>query len=200
MDRGTAGAERDRLVAAFSKAASEHGYAQLEVEQVLRYADVPLATFEEHFAGMEQGLIAAQDSFIDRLWLDLVGACEGTAEWPLKVRAALGAVLSSVVEASTLARVFAIEATAASVAAAERHFSALDQFAVLLREGRRYFPAAASLPDATERALVGGVASIVSGHLLMEDPEAIPSLEGQLVELLLMPYVGRAEARRVAAA
>ncbi|MGC1167191.1 MAG: TetR/AcrR family transcriptional regulator [Solirubrobacterales bacterium] len=190
--------ERRLLIAAFTKAAAEHGYAKLEAEQVLRHAGVPRATFEAHFKTMEQGLIAAQDTFLDRLWLDVTAACESTDEWPLKVRAAMAAVLSSLAEASSQARVFAIEATAASLAAAERQFAALDRFAKLLRDGRAIYPCAATLPEATERALVGGIASIVSGHLLVEEPQAIPRLESELVELVLIPYVGEGEARRVA--
>lgn len=196
---GGAGEQRERIVAAIAKAASEHGYAKLTIDQVLRYAGVPRSTFEAHFESKEQGLIAAQDAFFDRLRLDVAGACDSPADWPLKVRAALRAILSSLVEANNLARVFAVEATA-SLAAAERQFAALDQFAALLRDGRRRYPHAASLPDATERALVGGIASIVSGHLLMEDPQAIPALEEELVELVLMPYLGEIEARRVAEA
>lgn len=198
-DPEATGAQRERLVSAFAKAAAEHGYAGLELEQVLRYAGVDRATLEAHFESKEQGLIAAQDAFLDRLWLDVVGACSAPGDWPLKVRAALAAVLASLVEASNLARVFAVEAAAASLAAAERQYAALDQFATLLSDGRRHFPEASSLPDATERALVGGIASIVSGHLLMEDPQAIPVLEPQLVELLLIPYLGEGEARRIAA-
>lgn len=196
---GASGGQRERLVAAFSKAAAEHGYAQLKVEQVARYAGVPAEAFEAHFESKEQGLVAAQDAFLQRLWLDVITACDSSVEWPLKVRASLRAILASLVEASTLARVFAIEATAASLVAAERQFAALDQFAELLREGREHFPAAATLPAATERGLVGGIASIVSNHLLMEDPQAIPKLEEQLIEFILIPFMGEGEARRVAA-
>lgn len=191
--------DRERLVAAFGKAVAEHGYAALTVDLVVNYAGISRDIFEVHFEGKEQGLLAAQDAFLERLWLDAVHACENLEEWPLKVRAGLGAILSSVVEASTLARVFAVEACAASLAAAERQFVALDEFATLLREGRRSYPRAESLPDTTERALVGGIASIVSGHLLMEDPQAIPPLETELVELVLIPYLGESEARRMAA-
>lgn len=190
---------REWLVSAFAKAAGEHGYANLEVEQVLRHAGVSRAAFEANFASMEQGLVAAQDAFLDRLWLDIAAACEEPTDWAFKVRAALAAILSSLVEASSLARVFAIEAVAASLVAAERQFAMLDRLAVLLRKGRDHHPLAVSLPDATERALVGGIASIVSGHLLMENPQAIPSLETELVELLLIPYVGEEEAKRIAA-
>jgi AcrR family transcriptional regulator len=193
-----AGGQRERLVAAFAKATAEHGYARLEVEQVLRYAGVSRSIYDKHFATKEQGLIAAQDAFLDRLWLDVVQACDVAGEWPVKVRAAVGAILASLVEASDLARVFVVEASAASLSAAERQFAALDQFARLLRGGRRHYPDAESLPEATERALVGGIASIVSAHLLMEDPQAIPPEEPQLVELLLIPYLGEEEARRLA--
>lgn len=191
--------DRERLIAAVAKAASEHGYAGLTVEQVVRYAGVSRAIFDAHFESKEQSLIAAQEAFLHRLWLDVVHACEATADWPGKVRAALEAALASLAEASSLARAFTVEAVS-SVAAAERQFAAFEEFATLLREGRRHYPDAASLPDATERALIGGIASIVSGHLLMEDPQAIPALEPQLVELLLIPYVGEDEARRVAGA
>jgi AcrR family transcriptional regulator len=194
------GGERDRLIAAFARAASEQGYAKLTVEQVLRYAGFSQGTFEAHFESKEQGLVAAQDAFLHRLWLDVVGACDSTVGWPAKVRAALEAILTSLVETSALARVFAFEAPAASLAAAEQQIVALDRFASLLREGRHQYPQAASLPVATERALVGGIASIISSHLLMEDPQAIPALKEDLVELVLIPYLGESGARQAASA
>lgn len=191
--------DRERLVAAFGKAMAEHGYAGLTVEQVVAYAGIPREIYAIHFESKEQGLVAAQDAFLERLWLDAAHACEESEEWPLQVRAGLSAILASLVEASALARVFAVEACSASLAAAERQFAALDQFAELLRRGRHDYPAAATLPAATERALVGGIASIVSAHLLMEDTQAIPALERELVELVLIPYLGESGARRAAA-
>jgi AcrR family transcriptional regulator len=191
---------RERLVNAVSKVAAEQGYSRLTLDQVTRYAGVSPATFEEHFASKEQGLIAAQDAFLTRLQLEVASACEAESSWPMKVRAALRAILGSLVETSSLARVFAIEAAAASIAATERQFATLDDFAALLSDGRELYPRAASLPDAAERALVGGIASIVSGRLLAEDPQALVALEPQLVELVLTPYLGHAEAKRIAAA
>jgi AcrR family transcriptional regulator len=193
-------AERQRLLAAFTKVAAEHGYADLEIEQVCAYAGVTRETFEAHFETKEQGLVAAQDAFLRQLLLDVVAVCDTPVEWPLRVRAGLEAVISSLLEARGLARVFAVEAAANSIAAAERQRAIFDEFAALLREGRRHYPAAASLPDVTEQVVIAGVAAIVSGHLLLEDPLAIPTEEAQLVELLLMPYVGAAEARRFASA
>lgn len=190
--------ERDRLIAAFGKAASEHGYRDLTVEQVARYAGTSRARIEAYFGSKEQGLVAAQDAFLDRLRLDVLDACAGPGEWPLRVRAAMRSLIASLVEASALARVFAVEATAVSFAAAERQLAVLDAFAKLLREGRRDNPAASALPPVTERAVVGGIASIITGFLLAEEPQALASLETELVELVLIPYVGREQASRIA--
>ena len=193
-------AERDRLIAAFGKAAEEHGYGEVTAERVARYAGLPRARYEAHFETKERALVAAQDVFLERLLTDAFFAGEAVGEWPGKVRAALSAVLASLAEASALARVFAVEAVGASFAAAERQFAALERFAALLRDGRRRYPRAASLPAPTERVLIGGVASIVSAHLLAEDPAALPVLEPGLAETLLVPYLGEAEARRIASA
>jgi AcrR family transcriptional regulator len=191
-------AQRERLVAAISRAAAEQGYEKLTVEHVVRYAGVPLATFYEHFATKEQGLMAAFDAFLDRLWLEVSAVCETESEWPEKVKAAVDVTLSYLVEASNIARVFAVEAATASLAATQRQLAALEEFATLLRDGRRFYPRAADLPAPTERALVGGIASIISGHLLAEEPQVLVDLEPELIELVLIPYLGQAEAKRVA--
>lgn len=188
---------RARLLAAVAKAAGEQGYEQVTVERVARYAGVADVVFFQHFESREQALIAAYDSFVERLWDEAVGACAGTAPWPAQVRGAIAAVIGSLTEASAIARAFLVEATASSIAGAERQIAAMDRFAGLLREGRDA-SRSHGLPEATERTLVGGIASIVSGCLLAEDPQALPALEPQLVELVLIPYVGIDEARRVA--
>lgn len=195
---GAADPERARFIAAFGKAASEHGYRELTIEQVARYAGSTPEQIGAHFASKEDGLVAAQDAFLDGIWLDVLDACETAADWPLKVRAAVRSVIVSLTEASALARVFAIEGTAASVSAAERQFAVLDSFARLLRDGRRIYPRAEEMPMITERALVGGVASILSGHLLAEEPRVLAGLEPQLVELILTPYVGPRLAGQIA--
>lgn len=190
---------RQRLVEAFSRAAAEYGYADVEIETVVRYAGLSAADFEQQFDGREEILVAAQEAFFERLWLGVVAVCEGTGSWSEKVRDAVSAVIESVVEASALARVFAIEAPGLSPRVAERQFATLNRLADLLRAGRHEYPDAADLPDSTERGLVGGTVSVVTEHLLVEDSQAIPNLREQIVEFLLRPYLGEEGARQVAA-
>lgn len=198
-DAAAADAERARFVAAFGKAAAEHGYRELTFEQVARFAGSSRERLGVHFATKEEGLLAAQDAFLSELRLDAEEACRGQGEWPVRVRAAIASVVTTLAEASALARVLTIEATA-SLAAAERQFAAFDAFARLLGDGRRLYGRAEGLPPATERAIIGGLASMMTEPLLSEDPAALVALEPELVELTLAPFIGAAEARRVAAA
>jgi AcrR family transcriptional regulator len=192
------GDERGRIVTAIAKAVADYGYAELTLEQVLASARVTPAQFEAHFQSLEQGLIAAQEEFLERLRVEVASACDLDRAWTDNVRAALDAALAYLAEANVLARGFAVEATAASLAVSERQYATLETFADLLREGRRFYPQAAEMPPMIENALVGGIASIVANRLLSEEPQALADLEPQLAEFLLVPYVGRSEASRLA--
>jgi AcrR family transcriptional regulator len=190
---------RPRLIAAFSKAAAEEGYAHLDLDTVARYAGLTVADFEAEFDGVEAALLAAQEAFHGRLRSEALAACEGCEDWSGQVRAALAAVLASLIEAGPMARVFAVEVPASSFAAAEFQLTALEECADLLRQGRSLDPRAALLPELTERLLVGGAAAIVCSHLLAEDTTALPALAPELATAFLAPYLGVAEALRVAA-
>jgi AcrR family transcriptional regulator len=190
--------EPDLLLSAFTKALAEEGYAAVTLRSVARTAGVPEREIEARFETREQGLIAAQDAFLERLWLEVRGACEVPSEWPRKVSAGLACAIGALTEASALARAFTVEATGASLVAAERHFAAIDRFASLLTDGRRRYPRAGALPELTEQILIGGIASIAASVLLAEEPAALLRQRAELTEMLLIPYLGAEEARSVA--
>jgi AcrR family transcriptional regulator len=192
------GDERSQIVAAIARAVAEYGYAGVRMDSVLRQAEVSDDRFRAHFTNLEQGLVAAQEAFLEQVRLEVALACDLDRPWTENVCAALNAVLVYVTEASDLARGFTVEATASSLAASERHYAALAALADLLRQGRRFHPRAEEMPDAVEQALIGGIASIVSARLLTEEPQTLLDLEPQFAEFLLLPYLGRAEAGRVA--
>jgi AcrR family transcriptional regulator len=195
--RGRDEGERSRVLAAITKAIGEHGYVGLSTDEILTNAGLSRDDFDSHFESKEQCIIAAQDDFLQDLFLEVSGACTHQRDWPANVRAGLGAGLSYIVELSPLARVFAVEASAGSLGAHERQFAVLDVFAALLREGRIHFPDSADLPEVTERVLVGGVASIVSDRLLSEEPRTLVGLEPELSELILAFYLGPEDAHKV---
>lgn len=191
-------AQRKRLIDAFIKVAAERGYAQTEVSEVAVVAGLSPDDFHAHFANKRECLSAAHDAFFGRLLAETAAAVDRDREWPLQVRDAVGAALEFVEETASRARFFTVEVLVAGPLMVERYASALEHVVPLLREGRKHFPAAAGMPEMTEPVLIGGVAFLVQRYLLAEERLRLARLEPELVEILLTPYVGREEAKRIA--
>jgi AcrR family transcriptional regulator len=159
---------------------------------------VPSQTFYRHFPDTDQCLLAAYDRFFERLMTHIEAARDDRDPWPVQVKAAIGAALGFFAEVAGAGRVFAVEGLSIGPAALERCFASVESLAELLRRGRDYNQAAASLPAATEQILVAGVALVISRHLLAEEGALLPSKEPEMAEAVLTPFLGGNEAKRIA--
>jgi AcrR family transcriptional regulator len=180
--------------------AAEWGYRAVTVEAVAKAAGLAPERFEAHFSSMEEALGAAQEQFLERMRREAEDSCRAEARWPERVRAGLATVLGRVVETEGLSRALMVEGPGLDFAAGQRQLEALERFAAMLAEGRRLYPRAARLPRLAERTIVGGVASIVTELVRGEEVLRLPTLEAELLEFLLAPYLGLEGARRFAAA
>jgi AcrR family transcriptional regulator len=195
-----AGNQRQRLMAGVARALAGHGYAEMTVEHVLAEAGVSRTTFYENFENKRECVLVAHEEAFDRLAGELFRACAGESEWTAKVAAGIGAAIGFAVRNPEEAQLLVIDAVAADPTLAARVIASNDYLVGLLRHGREQCPSAATLPELTERALIGATTSVVGGRLLCGQADQLADLEPQLVQLLLMPYVGIEEARRVAEA
>lgn len=185
--------ERERLVDAFTKVAAERGYAATGVEEVTAEAGLPRDVFAAHFSDKRQCLLAAYDSFFDRLVGEIEDALDPETPWPRQVRVGVGAALGFVVDSAGPARLFAVEALAVGPPAIERYIAAIERIVAVLRLGRERSPAASELPDLTEAVLIAGAVSLVTAALLAEEQARLPQLESEVAEVLLLPYAGSGE-------
>lgn len=189
---------RQRLIDSATRVAGERGYAKTTVAEVVRGAGVSRRTFYMHFSTKRSCLMAAREAFFERLWLEVMAAAGSQEDWPWQVRTAMSTCLDFLGETGVLAREFGAEVAVVGPDAAAAKAALIERFASQLRSGRRLYPSALNLPPSTELALIGGVVSIVSDRLLGEEAFLLSELEPELVEHLLIPYLGRDEARRVA--
>ena len=177
-----------------AQAVSEHGYLAMNVEQVLVNAGVSRTTFYENFDNKRDCVIAAHEQAFSRLSSELVAACAREADWQAKLAAAVAAAIEFATRAPEEALLLVIDAVAADSILASRVMASNDFFVGLLRNGREECPGAAELPELTERALIGAMTSIVGAKLMSGQADRLIELEPQLVQLMLMPYVGVEEA------
>jgi AcrR family transcriptional regulator len=192
--------QRQRLLVGAAAAVAEHGYAEMNVEHVLERAGVSRTTFYQQFDNKRECVLVAHEQAFDRLTGELVRACAGQSEWPAKVVAAVAATIDFAVRTPEQAQLLVLETLAAEPVLALRVLASNDFLVGLLRNGREQCPQAASLPELTERALIGATASVIGHRLLFDQADRLPALAPQLVQLILIPYLGNEEAARLARA
>jgi len=192
--------QRRRLMAGMARALARKGYAEMSVEDVLTEAGVSRTTFYEHFKNKRECVLLAHEEAFDRLAAELFRACAGENEWPAKVAVAVSAAIGFAARNPDEAQLLVVDALAADPTLAERALLSNDYLVGLLRNGREQCLQAGTLPELTERALIGAASSVVGTRLLAGQVDQLPVLEPQLIQLMLMPYVGISEARRIAEA
>jgi AcrR family transcriptional regulator len=194
------GDRRLRLTAALTRASTEWGYLAVAVDRIARYAGLTVDDFHEHFASKDECLLAAFERFLERLFSHVNDECRSAGDWPEKVKTVIEAGFEYVAELEGTARLFVVDAKSAGPAAIELTAASIGRAATRLKHGRLLYPMSAGMPDPTEGTLVAGVVMIASVHLLAEEAYMLPELAPEAVEMVLTPYIGRHEARRLAAA
>lgn len=189
--------QRRRLLSAMAESVAIHGYAASSVARVIELAGVSRATFYALFENRHECLLAAYDAVLASFFAAIEDACAGASPWPDRAARAIAAAVRFARERPEQVRLLALDTVAADLEAAGRAIAGVDMLAELLRAGREHNAKSRSLPDVTERALVGAVASAINWRLLSGEP--LDDLEPQLVQLVLTPYLGSAAAVRQAA-
>jgi hypothetical protein len=111
-------------------------------------------------------------------------------------------MLSFLAAEPNLARLSMVEALVAGPVVVERYDAAIRSLVPYLEAGRKGRSAAVldQLSASTEEALVGGVVSLISRRIIAGRTADLEQLLPDLVEFVLTPYLGSAEAAAIAQA
>jgi AcrR family transcriptional regulator len=191
--------QRRRIIEAAAELIAKRGYHGTTIELIIRRAKVGYATFYKNFSSKEECLVAIFDGAGEVLRPTLRNAYEShDGPWAERVAIVLGTLFELIVENPAPARVCLVEALTAGPIAVARYERMLANFEPLLLPGRKIKPGNAELPDTLEATLFGGVFWIAYQRLIVGEVERLIELLPETIELVLSPYVGEAEAVRVA--
>jgi AcrR family transcriptional regulator len=190
--------QRERIITALVDTVAERGYNATTVAHITKAASVSRRTFYEHFADKEACFLAAYEMVADHIRDSMQVAAQAFDEWPQKVRAALGTMLSFLAGEPELARVCMIEPVAAGGEIATRYRASMQGFVEILKAGRPEHSGERPLPEATEATLVGGIVSLIVREINAGRTEKLEQLLPDLVELTLAPYLGGEQAAKFA--
>jgi hypothetical protein len=125
-------------------------------------------------------------------------ACGGARGWVEAMAAAIRATLEFAAADPVAAGVLTHEAMAAGRDGTARRERLLSYAAEALAAGRRQPSAPEDLPQLTEHAVAGGIAALIAERLATGRSAELPALAPEAIQFALTPYLGAAEARRIA--
>lgn len=191
--------QRERLIAGLTQALYEVGYQKTTVSLIGQMASVSKSDFYKHFASKDECFHAAYESAVDRIRDPVLAACarHEDGEWSPRVRDGIASLLTTLAADPALASISLVEGLRAGRGVYDRYQAALEGFVGFLREGAPRGPDGEEVPEATDEAVVGGIASLLGRRVLSGDPEQIEELLPVVLEFALTPHLGATEARRI---
>jgi AcrR family transcriptional regulator len=188
--------QRARIVAATIMVASEHDVGGVTVSRVITKARISRRTFYELFGDCGDCLRAAYEQILGRAASRARPAYEAEQRWLDRVRAGLCAALEFFDEQPQFARLCFVQAPASGeqtlvcrARLVRALAEALDTDYVAERSSR-------VRPELLSQAAIGGVLEILHTRLLAAQTIDLTELSGQLMAVIVLPYLGPAAARR----
>jgi AcrR family transcriptional regulator len=188
--------QRERLVAALADVLYERGYEQTTVASIGKRAGVSKSDFYKQFKSKDECFISAYDAAVERLRECVRSACAEAEEWGQGVCDALASLLSLLASEPAQARLALVEGLRAGRGVYDRYQEAVQSFVPYLREGAPA-PPEGRPPEATDEAVVGGIASLLARRAIAGETEQVEDFLPEVAEFALTPYLGVAEARRI---
>jgi len=191
--------QRERLLAGLTEVLYEVGYQKTTVSLIGQRASVSKSDFYKHFGSKDECFFAAYEAAIERIRERVVAACGAhpRGEWAARVRDAIGALLALLAAEPALASLALVEGLRAGRGVYDRYQAAVESFIPYLRDGAPPAPGGELVPVSRDEAVVGGIASLLARRVLAGEAEELEQLRPDVLEFVLTPYLGAAEARRI---
>ncbi len=188
--------QRTRLLAATLGAIDDLGYPRVTVAHIASRARVSRRTFYDLFDNREDCLLEALQSVIGMIREELVAVGLDGVLWRERVRRGLWRILVFLEREPVLARVLVVQALRGGPRVLERRERVLAELAGVVEDGRLEGARRTECPPLTAEGLVGAAFTIVYGRLLRVENEPLTSVFGELMGMIVLPYLGPAAARR----
>ncbi len=188
--------QRSRVLAGAVGAIDEQGYAHTTVGEIAARARVSRRTFYELFPDREACLAALCEDVVGMIERELAAAGLAGLPWRERVRGGLWTILSFFDREPALARVCVIQALRGGPGVLGRRDQVLAHLAAVLDEGRGESARGAQCTPLTAEGLVGAAFGIVYARLLRGERAPLTGLFGELMGMIVLPYLGSSRARR----
>jgi AcrR family transcriptional regulator len=180
--------QRERILHATGKVASEHGYAAASITEIAAAAGLDARVFYTHFPDKQQAFLAAHELGFEHTMAVSAGAFFSVAEWPERVRQGILAGTQFQASHPMLTHMLYVQSYAIGPAGIQRIEDTHAAFTVFLQEGNRL--ASEPQPPAVLDAIIAANFEIAF-HLSRQDRgEDISRFAPLMTYLCLAPFLG----------
>jgi AcrR family transcriptional regulator len=172
------------------------GGGPIALADVAARAEVSPRRLRGQFADVEACFLGAFEWCSERAGAAMEQAYTGEHGWVEGIRSALGAALELIEEEPCLARLWIVYALGAGPRVLRSRAAAIATLADYVDRGRLESRVRAEPPAITAEGVVGALLAVLQTRLLASKPEPPTALRGELMGLILLPYLGSAAARR----
>jgi AcrR family transcriptional regulator len=188
--------QRSRLLIGAVAAIDELGYPRATVGRITARARLSRRTFYQMFANRDECFAAVLEELVATVAGELSEAGLEGLPWRERVRTGVWTILSLLDRESVLAQVCVVQALRAGPLVLERREAVLARLAALVDEGREEGARGEGCTPVTAEGVVGAAFAIAYSRLSRRDGESLTGLLGELMAMIVLPYLGPAAARR----
>ncbi len=185
------------------------GASSVTVARVIARARVSRRLFYELFADVEDCLLATLDRALAQARAIAVEACSAEERWLGEIRSALAALLRFFDEQPSLAQLCIVHAVAGGPRVLERRSRAIAELCEIVDRGRAHASGNHVPGPVVAEGVAGAVLAVLYTRLLARGPGSdggraepveqepgLIELHGELMSLIVLPYLGAAAAGR----
>jgi len=186
-----------------------HGASSLTVALLIARARVSRRLFYEQFADIEDCFLASFDWGVGQSRAAVVEAVDAERNWREQIRSGLAALLRFFDQQSLLAQLCVVHAAGGGLRVVERRAQAMAELCEAVDRGRTETSSARAPGGMVAEGVVGAVVAVLYTRLLARGPgaaggfagpsegeSALIELHGELMNLIVLPYLGAAVAAR----
>jgi AcrR family transcriptional regulator len=188
--------QRARLLAAVAEACAEHGAANLTVGHIVDGAGVSRRTFYDNFESREDCVLAAVEQAVSCLSRRVTPTYRAPGPWLERMRAAVTEALGFFDEEPHTARLLLVETLGLGERVLLLRQTVLAKVVTAIDEARTQAKSSADPPPLAAEGTVGGALAVLHARLLDPGHGPLVALGGQLMSILILPYLGTQAARR----
>jgi AcrR family transcriptional regulator len=190
--------ERDRILQAMTECCAERGYRETRIEDVLERANVRRESFDAIFADKEDCAVAALHLITSEMVASLSMTGAAAARSASEAAAGIRAILEMMSERPARARLAYIQGRQGGTERMqEAYSSAALVLAPMIERARNFKGADGEAPPNAARAALGGAEAVVRREISAGESD-LRRLAGAFLYAALVPFIGQAEALRLA--